>query len=91
MGISYSIRPRPLFFGVGFYVMGLGKPQQHANKIEVASFTGCRNIIGEPPNFGELSKPKATHTQFSHGCNFMMDPGKPKLCTKFQVTSLAIV
>jgi len=33
--------------------MVLGKPKLRA-KFEVASFSRCRNIKGEPPKFGEL-------------------------------------
>jgi len=35
------------------FMMGLGKPQPLVN-FEVASFSSCRNIIGEPQNYGEL-------------------------------------
>jgi len=35
------------------FMMGLGKPQLRA-KFEVANPSSCRNIIGEPQNFGEL-------------------------------------
>jgi len=38
--------------GFGFMV-GLGKYQLHA-KFEVASFSHCTNIKGEPLNFGEF-------------------------------------
>jgi len=37
--------------------MLLGKPQQRP-KFEIASFSRCRNIIGEPKNFGEVPEPK---------------------------------
>ena len=38
--------------GCGFHG-GPGQTQVHA-KFEVASFSRCRNIKGEPPNYGEL-------------------------------------
>jgi len=38
------------------FMMGLGKHQLRA-KFEVASFNRCRNIKGEPPNFGSCPSP----------------------------------
>ena len=35
------------------FMMGLGKPKL-CTKFEVASFSHCVHIEGEPPNFGEL-------------------------------------
>ena len=35
------------------FMMGLGKPKL-CTKFEVASFSRCKNIKGEAPNFGEL-------------------------------------
>jgi len=35
------------------FMVGFGQPQLHA-KFEVASFSRCTNIKGEPQNFGEL-------------------------------------
>jgi len=35
------------------FMVGLGQPQRHA-KFEVASFSCCINIKGEPQNFGDL-------------------------------------
>ena len=35
------------------FMMGLGKTPADAN-FEVASFSHCRNIIGEPQNFDQL-------------------------------------
>jgi len=35
------------------FMMGLGKPKLHT-KSEVASFSRCRNMKGEPQNFREL-------------------------------------
>ena len=35
------------------FMMGLGKPKLYA-KLEVASFSRCRNIKGEATNFGDL-------------------------------------
>jgi len=37
-------------------MMGLGKPQLHA-KFEVARFSRCKNIKGEPQTFSELPGP----------------------------------
>jgi len=49
---SPSSRPHPRFLSVWFYDR-LGKPKQYT-KLEVASFSHCVNIEGEPPNFREL-------------------------------------
>jgi len=64
--------------------MSLGKLKQHTT-FEVASFSRCRNIIGEPPNFSELRYPKATPTFFS-GFDFMTAPPKTANITKDDVT-----
>ena len=55
-------------------------------KFEVASFSHCVNIKGDPPDFGELSQPTATPTLFS-ACDFMMGLRKPQLHAKFEVAS----
>ena len=47
---SSSPGPRPLS-SVSDFMMALGKPQPHAN-FEIASFSRCRNIIGNPKIFG---------------------------------------
>jgi len=64
-------------------MMGIGKPPLHA-KFEVASFSRCRNIQGEPQDFKELPYLRAMPT-FSSVCDFMMGLGKPQLCAKFEV------
>jgi len=51
-------------------MMVLGKPYP-CTKFEVASFSHCVNIAGEPPNIGELSWPSTTPT-LSSACDFMM-------------------
>jgi len=63
--------------------MGLGKPKL-CIKFEVANFSHCVNIKGEPPNFDELLYPRAMPT-LSSACNFMMGFGKPQLLAKFEV------
>jgi len=41
------------FYSACNFMMGLGKPKLHT-KLEVASFSRCRNSKGEPQNFREL-------------------------------------
>ena len=62
--------------------MGLGKLKL-CTELEVASFSRCRNIKGEAPNFGELPKPIATLTFF--WWDFMMGLGKLQLHVKFVI------
>jgi len=45
-------------------MMGLGKLKLFT-KFEIASFSCCRNIKGEAPNFRELLQPRATPTYSS--------------------------
>ena len=59
--------------------MGLDKSKLYTT-FEVASFSHCVNIEGEPPNFGKLPTPT-----FSSACDFMMGLGKPQLRAKFEV------
>ena len=61
--------------------MGIGKPKLYT-KFEVASPSCCRNINGQPPNFGD-SLAQGTPTFF--WCDLMMGLGKPQLHAKFQV------
>jgi len=62
--------------------MGLGKPQRQA-KFDVASFSRCKNIKGEPQIYGY---PLAQgHARFSSGCDFMMGLDKLQLYAKFEV------
>ena len=62
--------------------MGLGKAHLLAN-LEVATFSRCRNIKGEPQIWGA---PLAHgHVRFFSWCDFMMELGKPKVQTKFKV------
>jgi len=66
--------------------MGFGKVHLPAN-LEVATFSSCRNIKGEPQIWGA---PLAHgHAHVLSWCDFMMSLGKPKLHTKFQVDSLS--
>jgi len=53
LGSSPSPRPCPLFSLGVIFMMGLGKPKLFTT-FEVGSFSRCRNIKGEAPNFGEL-------------------------------------
>ena len=67
-------------------MMGLGKPKL-CKKFEVASFSRCVNIEGDPKF---LRAPLAQdHAHFSSACDFMMGLGKPKLHTKFEVASFS--
>jgi len=67
-------------------MMGLGKPHESAN-FEVAIFSRCRNIKGNPQFWGaRLAK---GHAHFSSGCDFMMGLGKSKPHTKFEVASFS--
>jgi len=53
------------------FIMGFGKLQLYAN-FEVASFSRCRNILGNPKIWGA---PLAQgHGHFSHGCDFYDGP-----------------
>jgi len=63
-------------------MMGLGK-HNLCTKFEVAIFSHCVNIEGEPPNFG----PGLRH--FSSACDFMMALGKPQLRAEFKVASFS--
>ena len=47
MGSSSNLGATPTLSSACDFMMGLGKPLQHA-KFEVASPSRCRNIIGEP-------------------------------------------
>ena len=40
------------------FMMGLGKPKLCTKFFEVVSFSRCRNIKQEAPNFGELPLPR---------------------------------
>jgi len=64
-----------------------GKPHLPAN-LEVAIFSSCRNIKGEPQILGSSPSP-VPRTIFPLGCNCMMSLGKPKLSTKFEVASFS--
>jgi len=61
-------------------MMGLGKFQQQA-KLDVAIFSHCRNIKGEPKNFTELPCPRP-RSLFS-GWDFVL--GQLQLRAKFKV------
>jgi len=64
-------------------MMGLGKPQLHT-KIEVGSFSRCKNIKGELQNFSEAPLAQG-YTHFSSAWDFMMGLGKPQRLVKFEV------
>jgi len=66
-------------------MMGLGKSKL-CTKLEVARFSHCENIEGEPPNFGELPLLRAMPT-LSFACDFMMGLDKSQLLAKFEVAS----
>ena len=66
-------------------MMGLGKAHLPA---EVATFSRCRDIKGEPQILGSSPTPGPRPLFFS-GCNFMMGLGKPKLHSKFEVASIS--
>jgi len=67
-------------------MMGFGKPHQPAN-FEVAIFSRCSNIKGEP-QFWEAPIAQG-YAHFSSGCDFMMGLGKLKLHTKFEFASFS--
>jgi len=67
---------------------GLGKSKLYT-KFEVARFSHCVNIEGEPPNFEEFPWPRAMPT-LSSACDFTMGLGKPQLCAKLEVDSPAV-
>jgi len=60
-----------------------GKPQLRA-KLEVASFSRCKNILGEL----QISGSSQGHAHFPSGCDFIMGFGKPKLRIKFEVAEI---
>jgi len=62
--------------------MGFDKPQLHTN-FEVASFSHCTNIKGEPHMLWSSSSPRPRH--FFFWVEFMMGLGKPQLHAKFEV------
>jgi len=69
--------------GCGF-VVGLGKPKL-CTKFEVASFSRCVNIEGNPQILG--SSPSLGPRPPFPLCEFMMGLGKPDLHAKFEVAS----
>jgi len=73
MGASLTQDHAYFSSGCGFMV-GLGKPKM-CIKFEVASFSRCRNIKREAPNFGELF----LLVGFDDG------PWQPQLHVKFEV------
>ena len=75
----------PTFSSGWDIVMGLGKDHLPAN-LEVAIFSSCRNIKGEPQILGSSPSP-VPRTIFPLGCNCMMSLGKPQLHAKFEVAS----
>jgi len=66
---------------------GLGKHNLYT-KFEVAGFSHCVNIEGEPPNYEELPQSMVTFT-FSFACAFMITLGKPQLRAKFEIASFS--
>ena len=56
-------------------MIGFGKPKLYT-KFEVALFSHCENIEGEPPNFGKLLYPNAMST-VSSACDFFMALANP--------------
>jgi len=71
-------------FGCDF-MMGLGKPKL-CTKLEVASFSRCRNIRGNPKFWGAPLAQR--HTHFSFGWAFIIGLGKPQLHAKFELQPL---
>ena len=59
---------------------------QPAN-FEVATFSRCRCIKGEPPILGSSSSP--AHAHFFCGCDYLMSLGQPKPHTKSEVASFS--
>jgi len=85
MGASLTQGHAHFFSGCGF-MLGRDKPNLYT-KFEVASFSCCVNIEGEPPNFRELLEPRATPSLslVSSACDFMM--GKRVYCHNPVVSS----
>jgi len=68
------------------FTTGFGNLQLHG-KFEVASFSSCSNIKGEPANFGEL--PRTGSRSLFFQLDFKMGLGKPQLHAKFEVDSFS--
>ena len=64
----------------------IGKPKL-CTKFEIARFSHCINIKGEPQIFG--SSPEEATPTFVFRCDFIIGLGKPKLCTKFKLASFS--
>jgi len=62
-------------------MMGLGKPKL-CTKFEVANFSRCRNVKGEPKILGSSPSPGPYPLYLWWG--FMMAFGKPQLLAKFK-------